>query len=81
MPSQILRNGAVRWFTAKQRQLKGLAKCNLVRVIHIDAMFEYLGKIRHLRSHKDICGFGCQIDSNQAMQWVKENRPHLYIEE
>lgn len=26
VPSQVLRNGAVRWFTAKQRQLKGLAK-------------------------------------------------------
>lgn len=26
VPSQILRNGAVRWMTAKQRQLKGLAR-------------------------------------------------------
>jgi putative transposase len=26
VPSQILRNGAVRWMTAKQRQLKGLGK-------------------------------------------------------
>lgn len=26
VPSQILRNGAVRWMTAKQRQLKGLCK-------------------------------------------------------
>ena len=31
MPSQILRNGAVRWMGAKQRQLKGLAKAPTLR--------------------------------------------------
>ena len=31
VPSQILRNGAVRWMNAKQRQLKGLAKAPKLR--------------------------------------------------
>lgn len=31
VPSQILRNGAVRWFTAKTRQLKKLAKAPRIR--------------------------------------------------
>ena len=34
VPSQILRNGSVRWMTAKQRQLKGLAKAPVRRTRH-----------------------------------------------
>ena len=31
VPAQVLRNGAVRWMTAKQRQFKGLAKAPRLR--------------------------------------------------
>src|SRR5260370_32674803 len=34
VPSQVLRNGAVRWVGAKQRQLKGLAKAPTHRRAH-----------------------------------------------
>ena len=34
VPSQILRNGAVRWMTAKQRQLSGLARAPVKRRAH-----------------------------------------------
>lgn len=34
VPSQILRNGAVRWMTAKQRQLSGLAKAPAKKRAH-----------------------------------------------
>ena len=34
MPSQILRNGAVRWMGAKQRQLAGLARAPVTRRAH-----------------------------------------------
>lgn len=34
VPSQVLRNGAYRWYGAKQRQLKGLAKAPVLRKKH-----------------------------------------------
>jgi putative transposase len=34
VPSQLLRNGAFRWMTAKQRQLKGLAKAPVKKRAH-----------------------------------------------
>lgn len=45
----------------------------------IAALFEHLHSIRDRRSHKDMCGFECYVDGEQALAWVTANRPYLLI--
>jgi hypothetical protein len=43
----------------------------------ISDLFTYLHTIRNLRSHKDMNGFECHVNSEDAYAWLEANRPGL----
>lgn len=45
----------------------------------VQAMFDHLRAIKDLPSHKDVCGFECNVDFEAARNWLRENRPEISI--
>jgi hypothetical protein len=43
----------------------------------VKQVFTYLDSIKNVPSKKDVQGFGCTVDEDQAINWVEHNRPHL----
>lgn len=43
----------------------------------VKRVFDYLDTIKDVPSKKDVNGFGCTVDEDQAITWVDANRPHL----
>jgi len=41
---------------------------------NVTAMFAYI----EVRGKVETMGFGCSVDSNDAMRWLKENRPEVF---
>ena len=41
-------------------------------------LFEYLHLIHADPSKKDACGFECHVDRDDALRWLKKNRPKIY---
>ena len=80
------------WFAcADDEEIIALAKCGwggdypadavaigMTEVPAIAEMFHYLERIADLRSHKDMSGFECHVNEEDALKWLEEeNRPDL----
>lgn len=42
----------------------------------LNAMFNYIDKLKNLKSHKDMCGFECHVEEGPVMEWL---RTHKYV--
>lgn len=40
----------------------------------LNALFNYLDKIKNKRSHKDMCGFECHVEEVPAMEWLRTHK-------
>jgi len=84
---------AVHWFTiATDAQILNLADCGwggdypADEVAQwssdlydgVDKVFNYIATIQDDPSKKDMSGFECHVNESDAMEWLKEHRPHLY---
>lgn len=43
----------------------------------VTAVLEYVDSLKKLPNKKDVAGFGCRVDQQQAIDWVENLRPHL----
>lgn len=43
----------------------------------LKGLFAYLEAIRDLPLKRDCCGFDCHVDEDEALAWLRQNRPHL----
>ena len=46
----------------------------------VDAIFTHTANIANDPSKKDLSGFECHVEEEDALKWLKENRPHLLVE-
>lgn len=84
---------AVHWFTiATDTEILNLAECGWGGDYAADAvaqwssdindkvaaMFSYVATIQDDPAKKDVCGYECHVDADDAMAWLKDHRPHLY---
>jgi len=86
---------AVPWFKkASQEDIVDLAICGwggdypadevahfmADHVARIADMFKYMEIISQNRAKKDCCGFECHVGSDEALSWLRYNRPSVYKE-
>lgn len=45
---------------------------------YLECLFIYLEYIAEYKNHPVAIGFSIRIDTNDALKWVKENRPGIY---
>ncbi len=45
---------------------------------YLECLFTYLEYIAEYKNHRVAIGFSIWIDTNDALKWVKENRPGIY---